>query len=339
MRTRLLVLALPLAAALTAPAAAQPQPDRPRPAAKPRPAFVLDRVVAVVNDAIVLDSELTVQLTPYEGDLEGIDDARERARRRDKLRAQILDEMIAEELIIEAAAEARLEDITAKEVDQIIRETKEENKLDDATFQQALAAQGVTLSQYRTNVKRQLTRLRAMKMLVAPKVNVSDEEVRAQYDQMMRRSGAVSQVRLAHIQLALPERPTDAELAAARAKAADIITRVKAGEEFGKLAAEFSDDAKSKTSGGELGWIERGTLEPAWEQVVFAMEPKEVRGPVPGPAGLEVFYVSETKRTEMKSLEQMQNQIKGELQQRGMQKQTTQWIDELRKKAYVEVKL
>ena len=300
---------------------------------------MVDRVVAVVNDEIILDSELATQLTPYEGDLEGIDAPKERARRREKLRSQVLEEMISEELIVEAAAEAKLEEITPKEVDQIIADTKADNKLDDATFQQALAAQGVTLAQYRTNIKRQLTRVRALKMLVAPKVNVTDEEVRAQYDQMLRRSDAVSQVRLAHIQLSLPERPTDAEVAAARAKAADIVNRVKAGEDFGKLAAEFSDDANTKTSGGELGWIERGTLEPAWEQVVFAMDAKDVRGPVAGPRGLEVFYVSELKRTEMKPFEKMKDQLKGELQQRNMQKQTEQWLEELRKKAYVEVKL
>ena len=336
MRIRLLALAVPLLA-LAGPAAAQPSDGAPT--AKPRPTYVVDRVIAVVNDEIILDSELAVQLTPYEPDLEGIDDPKERARRKDKLRAQVLDEMIAEQLIIEAAAAARLEEITSKEVDQIIADTKSDNKLDDATFQQALAAQGVTLAQYRQNVKRQLTRVRAMKMLVAPKVNVTDEEVRAQYDQMVRRSDAVSQVRLAHIQLTLPERPTDAEVAAARAKAGDIVTRVRGGEEFGKLAAEFSDDANTKTSGGELGWIERGTLDPAWEQVVFNMEPKEVRGPVAGPRGLEVFYVTETKRTEMKPFEKMKDQIKGELQQRNMQKQTTTWIEELRKKAYIEVKL
>jgi peptidyl-prolyl cis-trans isomerase SurA len=85
----------------------------------------------------------------------------------------------------------------------------------------------VTLAQYRTNVKRQLTRVRAMKMLVAPKVNVTDDEIRAHYDQMMRRSDGVAKVHLAHIQLSLPDRPTDAELAAARAKAADIVNRVK----------------------------------------------------------------------------------------------------------------
>jgi len=336
MRIRLLALAVPLLA-LAGPAAAQPSDGAP--AARPRPTYVVDRVIAVVNDEIILDSELAVQLTPYEPDLEGIDDPKERARRKDKLRAQVLDEMIAEQLIIEAAAAARLEEITSKEVDQIIADTKSDNKLDDATFQQALAAQGVTLAQYRQNVKRQLTRVRAMKMLVAPKVNITDEEVRAQYDQMVRRSDAVSQVRLAHIQLTLPERPTDAEVAAARAKAGDIVARVRAGEEFGKLAAEFSDDANTKTAGGELGWIERGTLDPAWEQVVFALDPKEVAGPVAGPRGLEVFYVTKVKRTEMKPFDKMKDQIKGELQQRNMQKQTTTWIEELRKKAYIEVKL
>lgn len=345
MLTRTLVLALTLTAAAVAPAAAQPgekpAPSRPgeRPATAPRPAYVVDRVVAVINSAIVLDSELAVQLTPYEDDLDGIDDPKERARRREKLRAQVLDEMINEELIIEAFDDANLEEISAKEVDQIIRDTKEDNKLDDATFQQALAAQGVTLAQYRTNVKRQLTRVRAMKMLVAPKVNVTDDEIRAQYDQMMRRSDGVAKVHLAHIQLSLPERPTDAELAAARGKAADIVTRVNNGEDFGKLAAEFSDDAATKTVGGDLGWIERGMLEPGWEQVAFAMQPKEVRGPVPGPRSLNVFYVLELQRTETKTLEQLKDQIKLELQQRGMQKATQTWVDELRKKAYIEVKL
>lgn len=337
MRTFLTALALPLVLTVGA-AVAQPKPE-PAPPAPKRPTYILDRVVAVVNDAIILESELTVQLLPYLEDLDGIDDPRERARRRDKLRAQVLDEMVAEQLMIEAAADANLEEISAKEVDEVIRETKAEHKLDDATFQQALAAQGYTLGQYRTNIRRQLTRLRAMKMLVAPKVNVADEEVRAQYDQLARRSDAVSQVRLSHILLALPERPTDAELATAKTRAADIVARVRAGEDFAKLAAEFSDDENTKATGGELGWVERGTLEPAWEARVFAMEPKEVSGPASGPRGLEVFYVTEVKKAEIKPFEQMKDQLRGELQQRAMQKATQTWIDELRKKAYVEVKL
>jgi peptidyl-prolyl cis-trans isomerase SurA len=322
------------------PVAGTPVAGKPtsKPSDKARPVYVVDRVVAVVNGAIVLESELAVQLLPYEDDLTGIADPKERARRKDKLRLQVLDEMIAEELIIEAADVARLEEISAKEIDEVLRETKEEHKLDDATFQQALSAQGYTLGQYRNNIRRQLTRLRAMKMLVASKITITDEEVQAQYDQMIQRAESVSQVRLAHIQFNLPERPTESEISAARAKAATAITRVKAGEDFAVVAGEMSDDEKTKASGGELGWIERGTLDPQWESVVFAMEPKDVRGPVSGPHGLHVFYVTENKRNEMKTFEQLKDQIRGELQQRAMQKQSQLWIDELRKKAYVEVK-
>jgi peptidyl-prolyl cis-trans isomerase SurA len=317
-----------------------PAPAKPAPApAKPRPVFVLDRVVAVVNNAIILESELAVQLVPYLDDLDGIDDVKERARRRDKLRAQVLDEMISEQLMIEAAEEANLEEITAKEIDEVIRETKAEHKLDDATFQQALAAQGYTMAQYRTNIRRQLTRVRAMKNLVAPKVNVADEEIRAHYDQLARRSDVVSEVQLAHILIALPERPTDAELGAARAKAADIVTRARAGEDFAKLAAQYSDDTATKDTGGDLGWVQRGTLDPAWETRVFAMEANEVSGPATGPRGLEVFRVAEVKKSEIKPFDQLKDQLRGELQQRAMQKATQTWIEGLRKRAYVEVKL
>ena len=321
------------------PKAAAPTPAGKADPAKPRRSFVVDRVVAVVNDAIVLASELDVQLLPYEGDVEGIEDPKERARRMDKLRAQVLDEMINEELIVEAAQAANLEDISAKEIDEIIRETRDEHKLDEATFQQALSAQGYTLAQYRNNMRRQLTRHRAVKMLVAPKVTVTDDEIRARYDQMVRRSEEVSKVRVSHILLGLPERPTESEVAAARAEAATIINRVKAGEKFADLAATLSDDANTKASGGDLGWIERNTLDPQWESVVFGMEAGEVRGPVSGPKGLEVFYVTEVTRNAMKSFDEMKDQLRGELQQREMQKETAQWIEELRKKAYIDVKL
>jgi len=338
-------LAFLLAAAVLAPSLAPAQPRAADPKAakaaeKPRRTFVIDRVVAIVNDAIVLDSELTVQLLPYEEDVDNIEDAKERARRKDKLRAQVLDEMINEELIVEAAKEANLEEISSKEIDEVIRETRSEHKLDEAQFQQALSAQGYTLAQYRNNMRRQLTRLRAVKMLVAPKVNVSDDELRARYDQMVRRSEEVSSVRLSHILIALPDRPTEAEVATARAAAATVISRVKAGETFGAVAAELSDDENTKASGGELGWIERNTLDPQWESVVFGMAPGDApRGPINGPKGLEVFYVTEVKRNAMKTFDQLKDQLRGELQQREMQKETTRWIEELRKKAYLDIKL
>jgi peptidyl-prolyl cis-trans isomerase SurA len=335
MRPRLLLVLVTLTALA---AAAVAQPKAPGKAKKPRRVYVVDRVVAVVNDSVILDTELTVRMAPYEADVEGIEDPKERARRLEKLRGQVLDELVNEELIFQAAAEAKIE-VTAKEIDAAITDIRTNNKLDEQQFQQALIAQGYNITAYRADIQRQLTRVKAMNQLVAPKVTVSDDEVRARYDQMVRRSEAVSAVRLSHILFALPQRPSEQEVSAAKAKAAAAIERAKAGENFAELAKQLSEDEGSKAGGGELGWIERGSLDPQWESVVFAMDKGEVRGPVSGPTGLHVFFVSEIKRNDMKSFEDLKEQLRGELRRREMDKQTQTWIEDLRKKAFIDVKL
>jgi peptidyl-prolyl cis-trans isomerase SurA len=303
-----------------------------------REAFVVDRVIAIVNDAVLMSSELDIRLLPMLGDVEGIADASERRRRLDKLRAQLLEDMINEELIVQAADEARIE-LEANDVDAALDEIKKQNKLDDKQFAAALAAQGYTLSAYKNDIRRQLTRLKAVNQLVRAKVKVSDEDVRAKYDAMVRRSESVSAVQLSHIMFSVPAKATDAQLAAAKEKAATALLRVQNGEDFAVVAAEVSEDEKTKASGGALGWIERGKVSPEWEAVVFSMEKGEVRGPVSGPTGLHVFHVSEVKRTEMKSFEDLKEQIRGELTRREMEKQTALWIAELRKNAYIDNKL
>jgi peptidyl-prolyl cis-trans isomerase SurA len=303
-----------------------------------RKVFVVDRVVGVVNDAIILSSELDVRLLPLLGDVEGIDNVEERRRRLDKLRGQMLDEMINEELIVQAATAARIE-VDAADVNAALDEIKKQNELDDQEFARALAAQGYTLGAYKTDLRRQLIRLKAVNQLVRSRVSVTDEDVRARYDALVRRSESVSAVRLSHILIEVPDKATNAQVAAAKERAAAAIARVRGGEEFAVVAAEVSDDTATRSGGGELGWFERGSMSAEWEAVVFSMDKGEVRGPISGPRGLEVFYASEIKRTEIKKFEELKEQIRGELTRREMDKQQQLWIDELRRKAYIDNKL
>jgi peptidyl-prolyl cis-trans isomerase SurA len=299
---------------------------------------IVDRVVAVVNDAIILDSELQGRMLPVFADAEQITDPKERARRIQKLTTQMLDDMIDEELVVQAAEEAKIE-IEPAEVNAALDEIKKQNDLDDAKFAKALAEQGYTLTTYKQDLRRQLLRLRAQNQLVRPRVNVTDEDVRARYDQMQRRSESVSAVRLSHILIKVPQQPTEQQLAAAKDRAAKSIAKVKGGVEFAEVAKTDSDDTATAATGGELGWFERGSISPEWEQVVFAMEKGDVRGPVSGPQGLHVFFVSDIKRTDLKPFDELKEQIKGDLTRRETDKQTTQWLSELRKRAYIDVKL
>jgi peptidyl-prolyl cis-trans isomerase SurA len=320
--------------------------DKPAETAKDKPVspnkgkkLRVEYVVAVINDAIIVNSELEARMLPVRGEVEQIADGKERERRLSKLRSQILDEMVNEELIVQAAETAKIE-VESSEVQAALDEIKQQNNLDEAGLSSALAAQGYTLSGYKQDLRRQLLRLRAVNQLVAPKVNITDEDVRARYDQMQRRTEQVQAVKLSHILFKLPEHPTEQQLNEAKAKAQKAMERVKGGEEFVKVAADMSDDDSTKGTGGELGWFERKSMaNPDWEPIVFAMEKGDIRGPVTGPQGLHVFMATEVKRSDLKPFNEMKEQLQRELRRREMDKQTATWLEELRKKAYIDIKL
>ena len=298
----------------------------------------LERVIAIVNDSIILQSELDARLTPVRAEAEQIQDPGERKRRLAKLSSQVLDEMVNEELIVQAAESAKI-DVESSEVQAALDEIKQQNNLDDAGLAQALGAQGYTLQNYRADLRRQLMRLRAVNTIVQPKIQITEEDVRARYDQMQRRSEAVSAVRLSDILIKLPEHATEQQINDAKDKAGKAVERVKAGEDFAAVAKDMSDDDSTKSTGGELGWFERGSINPDWEQIVFSMEKGDVRGPVTGPQGLYVFLVTDIKKSELKSYAEMKDQLTKELRRRELDKQTATWVEELRKKAYIDIKL
>jgi parvulin-like peptidyl-prolyl isomerase len=313
-------------------AGAQPTPrDQRSPNAGKK--FQLERVVAVVNDSIILQSELEARLLPLQAQAAQITDPVEQRRRLAKMSTQVLDEMVNEELMVQAAEAAKVE-VDSSEVQAALDEIKQQNNLDDAGLTQALASQGYTMSGYRTDLRRQLLRLRAVNQLVSPKVSITDEDVRARYDELNRRSQSVSAVYLSHILIKLGDHPTQQELAAAREQATKAIERVKAGEAFADVAKQMSAD-----SNVELGWFQRGSINPDWEQIVFSMEKGDVRGPVAGPQGLHVFLVSDVKNDALKPYADMKEQLQRELRRRELDKQTALWVEELRKKAYIDIKL
>jgi parvulin-like peptidyl-prolyl isomerase len=199
--------------------------------------------------------------------------------------------------------------------------------------------QGYSLQNYKADLRRQLLRFRAINTIVAPKVNITEEDIHARYDQMQRRSEQVSAVRISDILIKLPDHPTEQQIADAKAKATTALDRIKAGEDFAAVAKDVSDDDSTKASGGELGWFERGSVNPDWEGIVFAMDKNEVRGPVSGPQGLYVLKVTDVKNTQLKPYPEMKEQLSRELRRREIDKQTQTWVDELRKKAYIDIKL
>jgi len=127
--------------------------DKKKPADTATHGVVAERVIAVVNDAIILESELEARMLPMMQEVNQIADPSERERRRSKLKSQVLDDMVNEELIVQAGEQAKIE-VESSEVQAALDEIKQQNNLDDAGLAQALGAQGYTLQNYKADLRR-----------------------------------------------------------------------------------------------------------------------------------------------------------------------------------------
>ncbi|TAN26710.1 MAG: peptidylprolyl isomerase [Castellaniella sp.] len=125
---------------------------------------------------------------------------------------------------------------------------------------------------------------------------ITESQLKGYYEQNKSRYVVPARVNLSHILIKVPSGATDEIVKAALAKAQDIDRRAKAEpSRFADLASKESQDAGTAREGGKLGWIQRGTLPLAMEQVVFGLKQGEISDPVKGPDGYHIFFVNEAQ--------------------------------------------
>jgi len=144
-------------------------------------------------------------------------------------------------------------------------------------------------------------------------------------------------VRASHVFIAIPDGADRAVVAEKQALANKILERAKT-EDFAKLAREVSDDAATRAEGGDLGFFGRDMLPKPIEELVFAMKPGEVRGPVRADRGFHVIKLADRKVKDAKPLDEVKDDIRMQLRQKDMERQTKIYLAELRKKTLVDIR-
>src|SRR5581483_12010377 len=187
-------------------------------------------------------------------------------------------------------------------------------------LREALRAQGMTMAAYRSDLKKQLLRFRVLNIAVGSRVNISDEEVKAYYDRHLK-DGTNVQVRASHIFIAIPDGADAAAVREKEAQARKILERARSGEDFAKLARELSDDPATRSEGGDLGYFGKDMLPKPIEEMVFAMKPGEIRGPVRADRGFHVIKLVDRKVKDAKPLAEVQDDVRMQLRQKEMERQ------------------
>ncbi len=302
-------------------------------------ARTIERIVAVVNRQIVLLSELNERLKPMMPQVRRIPDKTARAQQLDKLRRQMLKNMVDEKLIYQEARKLKLT-ISDADLERAVKDVMRRNNLTRKDLEKALAQEGKTITAYKqTILKPQLLRMRVINVQVRSRVSVTADEIRALYQKNMRKLGVETKVRARHIFILVPEGASLAKIKERRAFIAALAQRAQKGEDFAKLATKHSQDPVTKTDGGDLKYFGRGTLPSNVENKVFTMKKGEISKPLRTDRGFHVILLVDRKESQAVPLGQIKRKLRQEIYGRKMEKATLAWLAEVRRKAHIDNRL
>ena len=250
----------------------------------------VDRIAAIVNEDVILQSELdraianvTAQYASNPGQLPP----------REVLAKQVLERLILTRLQVSRAQESGVR-VTDQEIDQAIGGIAQQNNMSMEQLQAQVARDGLSMADFRDTLRDEITIQRMRQSFAQSRVSVSEAEVNAA---MTQQSGAAAgtQYRLAHILVALPEGATAEQIATGQKKIDGIKGLIERGEmDFAAAAVRYSDSPNA-LEGGDLGWRPESEIPPAFAQQVKSMQAGQMIGPIRGSSGFQLLRLVETR--------------------------------------------
>lgn len=249
----------------------------------------LNRIVAVVNDGVVLQSQLDRRT----------DQIRQQLRERDTrlppddvLRKQVLERLIVEEIQLQLAESMsiRIED---ELVNANLRQMAEANGMDLARFRQVLEAEGYSFAEFRDEVRKQLMIARLHAQQVENRVQVSEQEIENLLTSQEHGSDDREYL-LSHILVALPEAASPQQIQEAQARTESLLARLEAGEDFRELAVAESDGQQA-LEGGSLGWRKAGQLPSLFADVARTLARGEISEPIRSASGFHIVRMDDLR--------------------------------------------
>jgi peptidyl-prolyl cis-trans isomerase SurA len=282
---------------------------------------VVDRIVAVVNNEIITMSDLQ----------------RERSRGTDIHDEKLVLEEMIDRKIQMAAAKRNGMDVSERELNDAINDIMKRNRLDKTQLEAALAREGLTLEQYRSDLREQMTLSRLFNKYVRSEVTISEAEVRAFYDRNPGQFSRPEEVRVRRLVIRLPEQATTDQVADARARSEGLMARIRSGEDFVRLIRESSDPA-SAAEDGNLGFLQRGQAIPEIEAAAKNLKTGEYAGPIKTADSFQIIRVEEV-RTPLEPYEKIKDDISKMLAEQKMENTYREWLQTLRSESHIENRL
>jgi peptidyl-prolyl cis-trans isomerase SurA len=326
---------------------------------------VVEEIIARVNNEIITRSEYIRSRDQLKQEVQQQDPGNADRDFSDKQK-DVLRDLIDQQLLLQKGKDLGITGDTelVKRLDEMRKEMKLETMEE---LEKAAEAQGASYEEFKQNLRNQIVTQRVIGQEVGSHLAMNKEDEKKFYDLHRAEMERPEQVRLSEILIApktptpakpaaggdaakadpataassasssVPQADTDAALAAAQAKANDVLDQIHKGAKFGDLAKKYSDGPSAK-DGGDLSYFKRGTLAKELEDKVFALKPGEITDVIRTKQGYVILEVVEHQTAGIPTLKEVEPRIQDALYMQKLQPALRTYLTSLREDAFIDIK-
>ncbi|MGC3982520.1 MAG: peptidylprolyl isomerase [Steroidobacteraceae bacterium] len=262
----------------------------------------LDRVVAIVNDGVVLSSELDAETARIAARLK---QQNTELPADNVLRKQVLDRLIQQELQLQRAQRGGLK-VSDEMLNSALNDIAGRNNVKFSDLPAAIESQGQNYATYREEVRRDMTLQILQQQAVIANINVTPRELDQFLAKQQRTPDANAQYNLSHILVSVNSSSSTEELAAREARANEVLSKAQAGQNFAELAVAYSDSS-TNIDGGSLGWRSGAQLPSVVADSIPSLKVGDVTKVIRTPSGFHIFKLNDKRGGD--TGEELQSQV------------------------------
>ena len=299
---------------------------------------VVEEIIARVNNQIITRAEY----------LRSKDQLKQEAQQQDPANADkivaekdkdVLRDLIDQQLLLEKGKDLGITADTEviKRLDEMRKEMKLESMED---LEKAAQAQGIAFEDFKQNLKNQIITQQVISKEVGSRMSIGKDELQQFYDAHKSQMEQPEQVRLSELLISTEKKdaatPEAQQVAAAQAKADDLLAQIRKGAAFDE-AAKKNSDGPTAAQGGDLGYFKRGTLAKELEDKTFAMKPGEVSDVIRTKQGFVILKVTEHQQAGVPPLSQIEGRVQDAIYMQKLQPALRAYLQKLREDAYIKI--
>ncbi len=295
----------------------------------PLRAEVLDKIIATVNQEPITQSELRKTEDTLSKQLKDDKKALNPSEQAE-LKNYALSRLIDETLLKQQIEKSQIK-VSESELKQALDSILKRNNMNDEALKKDLSGKGLTLEQYKEDIRKQMVRLRYFSQNFGSKIKVSDEEVNAYYSQNVAKTSNDQKVKIA--QIVLPFSSEEDRLKVEK-EATSLYEKVKSGKNFDQAMKE-----RSAAGSGDLGEIAYSGLSPELSNAVAKLAKGQVSEPFKTSSAYLIVKLLDKPQAQLQAADDIKASIRDKIYEYKMQDEIKKYIEKIKKDAFIQVKL